>query len=156
MNKSIFQIVLSLAVSINVSAQKSNVQNAYKSLKKDKIPEAIEYIELAAKNESTSNDVKMHNYRGQIYFEVHSNSEYKSLDELAILKCANSWQALYNHPKAGKWFDDDLINSNITKAGVGLYNKGVELYSKKDFDNAKLMYNKIFDLLPLDKNLILK
>ncbi|MEJ6794078.1 MAG: tetratricopeptide repeat protein [Flavobacteriales bacterium] len=151
MNKSVF-LALTIAVSLNVSAQKSNVQNAYKSLKKDKIPEAIEYIELASKNESTSNDVKMHNYRGQIFFEVHSNSEYRSLDKMAILKCANSWQAMYNHPKVGKWFDQDLVNSNITKAGVGLYNKGVELYSKKDFDTAKLMYNKIFDLFPLDES----
>lgn len=151
MNKIVF-LALTIAVSINVSAQKSNVQNAYKSLKKDKIPEAIEYIELAAKNEATSNDVKMHNYRGLIYFEVHSNPEYRSLDKMAILKCANSWQAMYNHPKVGKWFDDDLINSNITKAGVGLYNKGIELYTKKDFDNSKLLYNKIFDLFPLDES----
>ena len=151
MNKSVF-LALTIAVSLNVSAQKSNVQNASKSLKKDKIPEAIEYIELAAKNESTSNDVKMHNKRGQIFFEVHSNSEYRSLDKMAILKCANSWQAMYNHPKVGKWFDQDQVNSNITKAGVGLYNKGVELYSKKDFDTAKLMYNKIFDLFPLDES----
>ena len=151
MNKSVF-LALTIAVSLNVSAQKSNVQNAYKSLKKDKIPEAIEYIELASKNESTSNDVKMHNYRGQIFFEVHSNSEYRSLDKMAILKCANSWQAMYNHPKVGKWFDQDLVNSNITKAGVGLFNKGGELYFKKDFDTAKLMYNKIFDLFPLDES----
>jgi tetratricopeptide (TPR) repeat protein len=151
MNKSVF-LALTIAVSLNVSAQKSNVQNASKSLKKDKIPEAIEYIELAAKNESTSNDVKMHNKRGQIFFEVHSNSEYRSLDKMAILKCANSWQAMYNHPKVGKWFDQDQVNSNITKAGVGLYNKGVELYSKKDFDTAKLMFNKIFDLFPLDES----
>ncbi|MDA8956369.1 tetratricopeptide repeat protein [Flavobacteriales bacterium] len=151
MNKIVF-LALTIAVSINVSAQKSNVQNAYKSLKKDKIPEAIEYIELAAKNEATSNDVKMHNYRGLIYFEVHSNPEYRSLDNMAILKCANSWQAMYNHPKVGKWYDDDLISSNITKAGVGLYNKGIELYSEKDFDNSKLLYNKIFDLFPLDES----
>lgn len=151
MNKSII-LALTVFASFSLYAQKSNVQNAYKSLKKDKIAEAIEYIELAANNESTSNDVKMHNYRGEIYFEVHSNSEYKELDKMAILKCANSWQAMFNHPKVSKWYNEDQINSNITKAGVGLFNKGVELYSIKDFDNAKLMYNKIFDLIPLDKN----
>lgn len=151
MNKSII-LALTVFASFSLYAQKSNVQNAYKSLKKDKIAEAIEYIELAANNESTSNDVKMHNYRGEIYFEVYSNSEYKELDKMAILKCANSWQAMFNHPKVSKWYNEDQINSNITKAGVGLFNKGVELYSIKDFDNAKLMYNKIFDLIPLDKN----
>jgi tetratricopeptide (TPR) repeat protein len=146
-------IILALTIaSTSLFAQKSNVQNAYKSLKKDKIAEAIEFIELAANNESTANDVKMLNYRGEIYFEVHSNSDYKHLDKMAILKCANSWQAMYNHPKVGKWYDKDQINSNITKAGVGLYNKGVELYSNKDFDNSKLLYNKIFDLFPLDEN----
>jgi tetratricopeptide (TPR) repeat protein len=150
MIKRIF-IALITFFSLSLFAQKSNVQNAYKALKKDKISEAIEYIELAKSNESTSNSVKMHNYRGEIYFEIYSNAEYKELDKMAILKCANSWEKMYKHPKVGKWFDKNQVNDNITKAGVGLFNKGVELYSLKDYDNSKLLFNKIFDLIPLDE-----
>ena len=143
--------VLILASSFKVNAQKSNVQNAYKALEKKNIVEAVEYIELAAANSKTSDDVKMHNYRGKIYYEIYSNDEYKSLDPIAIMKCANSWISLYNHPKAKKWYDQDELSSNITKAGVGLFNTGINFYNLKDYNLSKEMFDKIFDLFPLDK-----
>ena len=144
-------IALLVFSSVNVFAQKNNVQNAFRALEKEKIEEAVNYIELAATNSSTANDVKMHNYRGKIYFEVYSNDEFKALDDMAILKCAESWEIVYNHPKAKKWFDKDELTNNITKAGVGLFNKGVEMYNKKNFDASKKIFNKIFDLLPLSE-----
>tara|TARA_Y100000589_G_scaffold70929_1_gene63282 strand:- start:2262 stop:3422 length:1161 start_codon:yes stop_codon:yes gene_type:complete len=143
--------VLILASSFKVNAQKSNVQNAYKALEKNNIEEAVEYIELAASNSKTSDDVKMHNYRGKIYYEIYSNDEYKSLDPIAIMKCANSWISLFNHPKAKKWYDQDELSSNITKAGVGLFNSGINFYNLKDYNLSKDMFDKIFDLFPLDK-----
>ena len=143
--------VLILASSFKVNAQKSNVQNAYKALEKNNIEEAVEYIELAASNSKTSDDVKMHNYRGKIYYEIYSNDEYKSLDPIAIMKCANSWISLFNHPKAKKWYDQDELSSNITKAGVGLFNTGINFYNLKDYNLSKDMFDKIFDLFPLDK-----
>ena len=33
----------------------------------------------------------------------------QSLDPIAIMKCANSWISLYNHPKAKKWYDQDEL-----------------------------------------------
>ena len=143
--------VLILALSFKVNAQKSNVQNAYKALEKKNIEEAVEYIELAAANSKTANDVKMHNYRGKIYYEIYSNDDYKTLDPIAILKCANSWISLYNHPKAKKWYDKDELNANITKVGVGLFNSGINFYNTKDYKLSKEMFNKIFDLFPLDE-----
>jgi tetratricopeptide (TPR) repeat protein len=145
-------IALLVFSSVNVFAQKNNVQNAFRALEKEKIEEAVNYIELAAANSSTANDVKMHNYRGKIYFEVYSNDKFMALDDMAILKCAESWEIVYNHPKAKKWFDKDELKNNITKAGVGLFNKGVEMYNKKNFDASKKIFNKIFDLLPLSED----
>ena len=143
--------VLVVFTSYNTYAQKSNVQNAYRALEKKKIEEAVEYIELAAANSKTANDVKMHNYRGKIYYEIYSNDDYKTLDPTAILKCANSWISLYNHPKVKKWYDKDELNSNITKVGVGLFNSGINFYNTKDYKLSKEMFNKIFDLFPLDE-----
>ena len=143
--------VLFVFTSYNTYAQKSNVQNAYRALEKKKIEEAVEYIELAAANSKTANDVKMHNYRGKIYYEIYSNDDYKTLDPIAILKCANSWISLYNHPKVKKWYDKDELNANITKACVGLFNSGINFYNTKDYKLSKEMFNKIFDLFPLDE-----
>ena len=149
--KKISILSLVFAVSTAVFAQKSNVQNAFRAKEKGNIAEAIEYIEKAAANSSTANDVKMHNYRGEIYFEVHSNVEHAHLDAMAVLKCAKSWEAVAKHPKAKKWFDKDDINSKVTKAGVALFNKGVELHSTGNYQGALTLYNKIFDLIPLDE-----
>ena len=149
--KKISVLALVFTVSIAVFAQKSNVQNAFRAKEKGNIAEAIEYIEKAAANSSTANDVKMHNYRGEIYFEVHSNVEHAHLDAMAALKCAESWEAVAKHPKAKKWFDKDDINSKVTKAGVALFNKGVELHSAGNHQAALNLYNKIFDLIPLDE-----
>ena len=149
--KKISVLALVFTVSTAVLAQKSNVQNAFRAKEKGNIAEAIEYIEKAAANSSTANDVKMHNYRGEIYFEVHSNVEHAHLDAMAALKCAESWEAVAKHPKAKKWFDKDGINSKVTKAGVALFNKGVELHSAGNHQAALNLYNKIFDLIPLDE-----
>ena len=72
--------ILIISSSVSVFAQKNNVQNAFKAFENKKIEEAIEYIELAANNPKTSNDVKMHNYRGKIYYEIYSNTDFNSLD----------------------------------------------------------------------------
>ena len=124
--------VLILASSFRVNAQKSNVQNAYRALEKKKIEEAVEYIEKAAANSSTANDVKMHNYRGKIYYEIYSNPDYKAMDPIAIMKCAESWIAVYQHPKAKKWFDKDELSGNIARAGVGLFNSGINISNIAD------------------------
>ena len=142
---------LILASSVTTYAQKNNVQNAFRALENKKMDEAVEYIELAAANSKTANDVKMHNYRGKIYYEIYSNPEYSAMDPLAIKKCAESWVIVYKHPKAKKWFNADELNTNITKAGVGLFNTGINLYNSKDYSNSKEMFNSIFELFVLDE-----
>jgi len=146
-----FLLLLLVFFNIVAFGQKKNVQNAFRALEKEKLEEAVEYIELAANNQSTANDVKMLNYRGKIYFEIYSNDAHSHLDDMAIMKCADSWSALSKHPKASKWFDEDQLGSNIAKAGVGLFNKGVGMYGDKKHDKSEQLCNKIFDLFPLDK-----
>lgn len=152
MNKKYLLIVLFISISLSVFAQKKNVQNAIDAMKDDNIEEAIKFIELAASNPSSSDYYKTHDKRGEIYFEVHSNGEHNKFDKMAALKCAESYEALANHPKAKKWFSDDEINTRITNAGVALFNAGVGLHSNGDYKEALQHYNKIFDLLPLDKS----
>mgnify|MGYP001160075847 CR=1 FL=1 len=146
-------IIFSLVFLLNTSAyaQKSNVNTASKALKNGNIEEAIKYIELAAANSKTVNEPRMLNNRGKIYYEIYSNADYKAMDPMAIIKCAESWIALYQNPKAKKWFDDNELSRNIAKAGVGLFNSGINMYNSKDYSSSKKMFNKIFDLFPLDE-----
>ena len=146
-------IIFSLVFLLNISAyaQKSNVNTASKALKNGNIEEAIKYIELAAANSKTVNEPRMLNNRGKIYYEIYSNADYKAMDPMAIIKCAESWIALYQNPKAKKWFDDNELSRNIAKAGVGLFNSGINMYNSKDYSSSKKMFNKIFDLFPLDE-----
>ena len=58
-------LLLLLAILFTTTyAQKSNVQNAEKALRKEKLSNAVKFIEEAYQNSSTSNDVKMHKVMG--------------------------------------------------------------------------------------------
>ena len=58
--------LLIISSSISTYAQKNNVQNAYRAFEKKNMEEAIEYIELAAANSKTANDVKMQSIQMKI------------------------------------------------------------------------------------------
>ena len=142
---------LILFSSVGAYAQKSNYNNAVNALNVNEIEKAVKYIEMAATNPKTANFVKMHDYRGKIYYEIYSNADYKAMDPMAIIKCAESWITLYKHPKVKKWYNEDDLTRNIQKAAVGLYSSGQKFYDSKDYSNSKKMFNKIFDLITIDE-----
>ena len=94
-------LLLLLAILFTTTyAQKA--MSKMQALRKEKLSKAVKFIEEAYQNSSTSNDVKMYNYRGDIYFEIHSNENYNSLyDSLfntgiiaSSPECAKSWESL--------------------------------------------------------------
>ena len=78
------------SISLISFSQSKNVQNAYNEFRKEKnnvktnISEAKYFIDLAHKNETTSNDPKMWNYRAQIYLEIINN--HPNMDENAVFE----------------------------------------------------------------------
>jgi tetratricopeptide (TPR) repeat protein len=158
------KIVLTLAVifiALVGFSQKKNIQNAYNSFRqetdgvKTKIAEAKDFIDLAYKHESTSNDPKMWNYRSKIYLEIML--KYPNLDENAVFEATEAHIRCLDRDKNGrisvrKWTKEEDVLNGLVQCGYNLFNSGVEDYNSKNFSTAIKKYKEIFRIIPLDKD----
>ena len=136
-------------------AQSSNVQSAADWLKKyNDLPKAKGFIDLAAENPSTANDPKMWYYMGKVYWAIHRDSTHAVDDPDAVLKAATGFINCLSTDSKNYYHED--CNNMVWVTGLGLFNKAVEAYNKNDLERAERFYNKIFEIVPLDKENNLK
>ena len=147
-------------------SQSANIQNAYNAYKfedrdgnKTKIKDAKDYIDLAYSHESTSNHPKMWNYRSKIYLEIMKN--HASLDEKAVFKATEAHIRCLDRDKKGrisvrKWTAEEEVLTGLIQCGYLLFNSGVEDYNNKNYQDAINKYEEIFNIIPLDKDDLLK
>jgi len=126
---------------------------------KTKINEAKDFIDLAYKHESTSNDPKMWNYRSKIYLEIILKQP--ELDKNAVFEATEAFIRCLDRDKKGriavrKWTKEEDVLSGLVQCGYNLFNSGVEDYNAKDFSAAIKKYKEIFRIIPLDKDNLLK
>jgi tetratricopeptide (TPR) repeat protein len=147
-----------LFASISSYSQKSNVASAAEYYKKyHDLEKAKEAIDLAAQDESTSNDPKMWYYRGAIYLAIYRDKEIGSKYPDAVSVSATSF---INCLKTDKGKDvinyTDSCNRYLWTAGFGLYNKGFDAYKSGDLATATKFFNQVLDVIPYDKENNLK
>jgi tetratricopeptide (TPR) repeat protein len=150
-----YSLILFLCLSVAGFAQKSNVQSAADYFKKyNDIPKAKETIDLAAANESTANDPKMWYYRAKIYSAIALDSVLGKSNPDAPLIAVSS---LINCIKTDKQklYTDECYGF-VGMSGIGLYNLAYTHYKNNDLERAEKMYLQIFDLLPYDKDSMLR
>ncbi len=164
MKKIALTLVLSSIALIGLS-QSKNIQNAYNAFRqetdgmKTKINEAKDFIDLAYKHESTSNDPKMWNYRSKIYLEIIL--KHPNLDKNAVFEATEAHIRCLDRDKKGriavrKWTKEEDVLNGLVQCGYNLFNSGVEDYNAKDFSAAIKKYKEIFRIIPLDKDNLLK
>ncbi|MBI1221494.1 MAG: tetratricopeptide repeat protein [Bacteroidetes bacterium] len=73
--KKLFITVCVLLTGLAVQAQKFNIESALIELNRGSLQEAKDYIDKAATNESTSNNIKMWYVRGQVYLAITQNAD---------------------------------------------------------------------------------
>ncbi|MFN8143181.1 MAG: tetratricopeptide repeat protein [Bacteroidia bacterium] len=148
--------LLSMLVSLSISAQNFNIQSASNALTHKDLPEAKKMIDLAAANESTSNNPKMWYYQGKVYLEIYDDSlsRVTGLDPDAIEKSALGFlNCLKTDTKEA--YKEECMKL-IWQTGVGLFNQAVQSYSKGNTEKANKLYLLTLDVLPLDKDNNLK
>jgi tetratricopeptide (TPR) repeat protein len=164
MKKIVLTLIISF-ISLSGFSQSKNIQNAYNSFRqetdgvKTKIAEAKDFIDLACKHESTSNDPKMWNYRSKIYLEIML--KHPELDENAVFEATEAHIRCLDRDKKGriavrKWTKEEDVLNGLVQCGYNLFNSGVEDYNAKDFSAAIKKYKEIFRIIPLDKDNLLK
>ncbi len=141
-------IILALGIMFSVMSfgQSNMVMSAYNYLNAGRLDKALECIEAAKIHPKTMNEPKTWLYRGNIYLRIalSEDEKYKNL-------CVNPVDSAYNSYQKSLAIDKDYIAptsdpsiANPPKAELGLYiigeqyyNKGVELFNKQEWTNAK-------------------
>ncbi len=153
------------SISLISFSQSKNVQNAYNEFRKEKnnvktnISEAKYFIDLAYKNETTSNDPKMWNYRAQIYLEIINN--HPNMDENAVFEATEAHIRCLDKNKKGKiivrkWTREEDVVNGLVQCGYKLFNSGTDDYNNKEYNKAIKKYEEIFRIIPFDTDNLLK
>ncbi len=140
------------------TAQKKNVTDAAMLMKKyspmaimdpatkKNVEEAKKFIDLAAANPETAEDMKMHLYRAQIYFALIELSQADAMkggkvDETLIEQNSEvskaSFKKVMEDPK--KSFKKDAEDFINMRSEMG-FNIGIKSYNDKKFDQATQMF----------------
>jgi tetratricopeptide (TPR) repeat protein len=167
------KLILFLAlISLKSFSQSNNVQSAGNSFKsyetasaKSKpgdIANAKRFIDMAAQDASTANDPKMWYYKGKIYraIDMDTIAAISQLDADAVEKSATSFINVLNLEPTSKYLQKnehlDEVNDLVWMSAVNLFNRAGEAFNANNFERADRLYNKIFEIFPLDKNNNLK
>ena len=140
------------------TAQKKNVTDAAMLMKKynpmaimdpatkKNVEEAKKFIDLAAVNQETAEDMKMHLYKGQIYYALVELTSVDAMKGLPVDKdlikknseiATASFKKVVEDPKKTFKKDaEDFINFRSEMA----FNMGIKAYNDKNFEQATQMF----------------
>jgi len=136
-------ILLAIVFSINIAnAQKLSFQSAVSSLNKGFLDKAKKFIDPCIIDPSTKDWPKTWKYRGDIYLQIYLSKEakYKNLDSNALQIAYDSYQKAIELDSKKEYFDD--IKFQLYVCGEQFYNKGVEIYNLKKYEDAMTNFDK--------------
>lgn len=152
MKKQLLLAGLSLVLSTATFAQKKNVTDAILLMRKYNptgdvaankkiVGDARNFIDLAAANAETAEDLKMHLYRGEIYYCLNEVNEIENKGLLSDVSTTNEWKAtavasfkkVLDDPKKTYTADaQSFINSRVDF----MFNQGIIAYNAKKYVDA--------------------
>ena len=140
-------------IGTSIFAQSSNVQSVAGILRKKNmdLAEAKKFIDLAAENPSTANDVKMWYYRGKVYMAIYRDTtgKYKPLDLDAPEKATISFMNCIKLDTKKEFVDD--ARPNLMSCAIKVFDEGIRAYEKQDFPKSIKMYNLVLEIMPMDE-----
>lgn len=157
MKKIFLTLSIGTAVAYSTIAQKKNVTDAAMIMNKynpmmglepakKSVNEAKGFIDLAAANPETAEDMKMHLYRGMVYYALIEVAGMEAMtgktpDTAAMRGYAEiskaSFKKVLNDPKKSKTRDaQDFINMRVDM----YFNMGVQAYNARNFEQATQVF----------------
>ncbi|MBW6491569.1 MAG: tetratricopeptide repeat protein [Lentimicrobium sp.] len=109
--------------------QKALRTTAFNNLRKGELDKALQNIEPTISDASTMNDPKTWFYRGNIYLQIQmsENSDYKALDNNALLKAYDSYQKVLELDAKKEYYTETFQNLFIISEQF--YNEGVKNFT---------------------------
>lgn len=142
--KKLTLFVIAVLIAGIAFSQNTKVVSAYNYLKSGQLDKAKNYIDEATANDQTKGLAKTWFYRGNIYLSISLTKEdkYKVLDTNATQIAYDAYQkAIQIDPE----ISNDALMPNSPKMGLYFlgdqyYNKGVDLFYKKQYAEALGMF----------------
>lgn len=149
--KKLFLALLTF-LSLQIFAQKSNVESAAIYLRNGELEDAKKTIELAIANEETKNDPKAWNYYVAILDTIYRNPAFEKLIEPDLAEkffngCKKCIETDVKKRYSFYCKDQAIINSAFMT-----FNKGISAYEKKEYQEAIKYYQMVLDVIPYDAN----
>lgn len=151
MKKILLSLVLVMSTA-SLFAQNQKVQSAILYNRHGELDKAQAAIDEAILNPKTSESAKTWYYRGEIYLSIFGSDQFSSLASDPLVTALESYSKSLVLDLKNDFSDDS--RRKIGSAFNTIYNRGVERYSKKDFVNALVDFERLLVLTPGDTNLI--
>lgn len=141
MKKLILSLIM-FSTAYMLSAQSTKVVSAFNYLRSGKLDKALESIEAAITHEKTMNDPKTWLYRGNVYIQIaaSTNPEYKKLVENPVQIAYDSYQKSIELDTDKEYYQKNMIG--LYACAEQFYNKGVEKYNVKQYQDALESFEK--------------
>lgn len=135
-------------------AQNHLVVSAYNALRKGNLDEAVESIEPTIAHKKTKDEAKTWYYRGNIYLSLHltEKEEYMNLADNPLEISLESYKKALELDEKDKFKDD--INDRLKYVSEQYFNKGVNEYKSKEYENASASFEKAAELVKKYKDQI--
>ena len=159
--KKILIILAMVAISTGAFAQKSKARTAYMDMQAGKLEDAIENIEIAIEDPAVQGDVKVWQWRGEIYQRAYqTRAATPKLAENALERAFESYKKVLELDDKGKMKDEVIAAYDwlrVSYAGEGDlfrqksdYKASYDAYVKSNELNAELQKLLGEDKVPMD------
>lgn len=145
-------VILSVALVMNLHAQKAKVVTAYNYYNYKEFDKAKAAIDEASVNEQSSGMEKTWYYRGMIYLAIAGDAKFKAATPNALEEASKSYNKILElNPKSEYKKDAEQALVSI-KALV--FNEGLDAYNAKDYNLALSRFEWASQLSPGDTNIL--
>ncbi len=151
MKKLLLAAVLLLGVQ-QLMAQNQKVQSAILYNRHGELDKALAAIEEAVNNPKTAESPKAWYHRGEIYLAIFGSETYATLAKDPLAAALESYAKSIKLDTKNDFSDDS--KRKVISATANLYNRGVERYMKKDFQNALADFEMLLVYTPGDTSLL--
>lgn len=144
MKRTLFIIALMAAVSYLQAQCKTKVVSAYNYTNNGQLDKAKKYIDevLSDACPDTKDWAKTWYYAGNLYLQIQLSKEekYQKLDTNALQNAYDAYQKAIELDTKKEYYTDMLLSLYV--CGEQFYNKGVESYSNKKYEDAMNYFDK--------------
>lgn len=149
--KNAILFVLFCFAGISVNAQNSNVNKANANIQNEKLAEAKEQIDLAAKHEKTMEKGRTWYVRAMVYQAITASEDESvhAIDPEAAIKAMESFEKVKSLEKEGSNYYT-LAEVQIQQLYSIVLNRGITLYQEEKYGDAYLTFKDLTKIAPKD------